>query len=794
MGMNMKQQLHTAMQYLAGVCDGAHSEDGMGFAKGDSYNGKFLASQKVEDWTLDETLLACHYATKYRGQLGNYEEIKDAIANLEWNANEYHSQYADKVSMKRRKSYRKPAVLRHAEIRNGAISIFVDYNPSFVEASRKIPSRRWRAVDKSSTFAFKDVDAVLELCDQFEIEVKFTKQEIEALLAAYKDEPKVTQAVTQKESESGKKTATLKGDTIELRFPYSPETVAKVKSMRVARWNPDEKIWTAPMTAIQVIKSTLTDFIFDEGISTITSTLEANKASYNVEGTDYRVPVPGLKAEYALLSHQWVPVEKALKNKKLLIADSQGLGKTLSSLAAMRIGKVKRAVVIAPAPLVLNWLKESAMFFEEGVFKVFVAEGQTPSEIPADVNLVLIGWPNISFWEDTLKAYDAEALVVDEAHYGKSGKKSKRGDSYIALGKHYKNAIKIALTGTPILNRPLELLAALQFLGLEKQFGGITKFKNRYCGPEQVQTPYGTTYTYKGATNIPELHDILVSTGSYLRRTKKMLIDQGILKNKYVNGVEFFDYASKRTPTFIKLNSEEQKIYAQIDKDFRIKLEEEQRKLARSMGLHENHPYVKNALASNKGGSAITLLTEMRKSIGMLKVRAISDYVQQLIDKGERVVIFAHHREVVDAYAERFGGLKIQGGMGAKKIEEVKAKFNGLPIEEAPVLSVSIEAGKTGHTLCLQEKNGVGQNCAIAIFAEEPYVYGDYEQAEDRIYRIGQSRDVYIHNLMVEDTVDQVIYNIRESKRAVFNAVIDGVSLDEDNDDSVAQQVLKELM
>ena len=47
---------------------------------------------------------------------------------------------------------------------------------------------------------------------------------------------------------------------------------------------------------------------------------------------------------------------------------------------------------------------------------------------------------------------------------------------------------------------------------------------------------------------------------------------------------------------------------------------------------------------------------------------------------------------------------------------------------------------------------------------------------------------------MVEDTVDQVIYNIRESKRAVFNAVIDGVSLDEDNDDSVAQQVLKELM
>ena len=213
------------------------------------------------------------------------------------------------------------------------------------------------------------------------------------------------------------------------------------------------------------------------------------------------------------------------------------------------------------------------------------------------------------------------------------------------------------------------------------------------------------------------------------------------------------------------------------------------------MSLHVNDPRVKNALASNKGGEALGLLNDFRKAIGSLKVRAIGEYVSALVAKGERVVVFAHHREVVDAYAAMFSGIKIQGGMGVKKVEDAKRLFNNTPIEENPVLTVSMEAGKTGHTLCLQRKNGVGQECRHAIFAEEPYVYGDAEQCEDRIYRIGQSMDVYIDNLMVAGTVDERIYDIREGKRAVFNAVIDGVALEEEEDDaSVAIQIMKEYL
>jgi SNF2 family DNA or RNA helicase len=211
------------------------------------------------------------------------------------------------------------------------------------------------------------------------------------------------------------------------------------------------------------------------------------------------------------------------------------------------------------------------------------------------------------------------------------------------------------------------------------------------------------------------------------------------------------------------------------------------------MGLHSNHPKVKNAIASNKSAEALTLLTEFRRKIGLLKVRGIVEHVKELVAKGEKVVIFAHHREVVDAYAEAFSGIKIQGGMGTKKIEQVKHLFNSTSVEEHPVLPVSIEAGKTGHTLCMQYKYGI-QNCAIIIFAEEPYVYGDSEQCEDRVYRIGQDRNVYIWNMMVRNTVDERIYEIREEKRKVFNALVDGVSLESDNNESVAKQILKLYM
>lgn len=778
----MKEILHEAMEYLASVCDGAKEHDGAGFSKPDSYNGKYLASKA--EWDEDETLLACHYAKKYSGQLTHLSELLyETIDELTYGKKDDRV-YAEAVTYNRRKAFGKQDKPNYAEMQGDKIVVVTPYNENFLADGKKIASRRWDGANKATTFSTQDIKAVVALCDKYGIEVKFDIN--------FKPEPVAAPAPAPVKV---KREVFVEKGKIIITFPYDRELVALVKNSGLARWDADKKHWYADIAYAEAVTDTLAPngFTIDPALKQAVYQGVKNAEEYNLADTDWRAEVPQIREGLAVLPHQWVAIQKALETNNMLNADSQGLGKTFASLTTLVIKGSKHNLVVAPSSLTANWEKEAHMFFEDGTFTVFHAEGRTPKEIPEDANLVIIGWPNLAFWMEAFEKWGLDAIVVDEAHYGKSGKKSKRGEAYVELGKKYKDALKIALTGTPILNRPLELLPILVFFGIINKFGGITKFKNRYCGPKRVDTPYGTTFTYNGAENLDELHSILTASGTYLRRTKKLLMDQGLLKKKYVNKVEFFEYETPRTPTFVALNAEERTKYDNIEKDFKEKLNEVRNQVARDMGLHPNHPLVVNAVGSNKAGMALAVLTEYRKQIGLLKIRAIKEHVQNLIAKGERVVLFAHHREVVDAYANEFGGLKIQGGMGTKKIEEAKAKFNGLPIEQAPVIVVSIEAGKTGHTLCLQAKNGVGQECRHAIFAEEPYVYGDAEQAEDRIYRIGQSRDVYIDNLMVRGTVDERIYSIRESKRAVFNALIDGVNLGDTDEEetNAAKEILK---
>jgi hypothetical protein len=111
--------------------------------------------------------------------------------------------------------------------------------------------------------------------------------------------------------------------------------------------------------------------------------------------------------------------------------------------------------------------------------------------------------------------------------------------------------------------------------------------------------------------------------------------------------------------------------------------------------------------------------------------------------------------------------------MSPKKIEEQKLLFNSRPIEEYPAIILSAEACKAGHTLCLQEQLGAGPACRHMIFAEQIWVPGDEEQIQDRIWRFGQPREVFIENALLEGTFDMDIYYIRENKRQNINVAID---------------------
>lgn len=134
---------------------------------------------------------------------------------------------------------------------------------------------------------------------------------------------------------------------------------------------------------------------------------------------------------------------------------------------------------------------------------------------------------------------------------------------------------------------------------------------------------------------------------------------------------------------------------------------------------------------------------------------------------GEKVMIAAHHRGQVDAYAAEFGGLKLQGGQPVAEKEAAKAAFQQRPAAEAPVIVVAIGAGGVGHTLTAAR---------IGIQAEQAWTPGETRQMKKRLHRIGQDRPVDYYITGAEGTIDEHLWSVVTAKQATLDAVLDGRS------------------
>lgn len=528
-------------------------------------------------------------------------------------------------------------------------------------------------------------------------------------------------------------------------------------------------------------------------------------------------PVTGLRSsllpaqEVAVLASTHCQVNlpgKKRSHRALIVADDPGLGKTLEALAMVRVtgAESKRVLVICPTSLTSNWVTESREHFLDGTFTPWIATTKSPTPVPEGIDLVIIGWEILGVWVDELKAWKPDAVVTDEGHYGKAGKSrtrkvteqkkgkdgkpirdefgnitltetiireggSQRADAFLALGADVakRDGFALALTGTPIVNRPIEMEPLIEYVGFLEVFGGSKAFKERYCDPKTVNAGGRYKTLYNGATNLLELNRRLATSGHYLRRTKEILVEAGLLKRKYVDGVYVFDTETGPNPWMLHGTPEQMKVYRKVEGDLQEFFAERARVLAG--GRPMNMPALQKKVTA-EGHKHLKKIAELRHAAAEIKVGHIIDKVQAVVASGEKVIIAAHHKDVVDAYANAFTGLKIQGGMGNKKIEEAKALFNETTVDEHPVLVLSVEAGKTGHTLCKQALNDAGPSCAYMVFAEQVWTPGDEIQAQDRIWRIGQEREVRIINALLDQSIDLVMFGQRLKKRKVVNSVL----------------------
>ncbi|SKT84880.1 helicase [Mycobacteroides abscessus subsp. massiliense] len=491
-----------------------------------------------------------------------------------------------------------------------------------------------------------------------------------------------------------------------------------------------------------------------------------------------RLDIAGLGV--ALLPHQHVGVEHVLINRRLTVGDLMGLGKTITSLAAIAADDAFPAVVVCKPDLIENWRIEIARALP--AMNVVVAAGMTPTELSSKSEIIVIGYNALGsriapkngakeqfVWVDYLeRRHSPRALIIDEGHLGKeAGAARSRAIALLGQAIGGRDGLVLNLTGTFVVNRPREIAQQLITLGVlapkgvraepQHLFGEEGAFLFRYCGPVQNEDGFG--WTFNGASNTAELHHRLRAWGLFLRRGEDAVdlpeftlttitIPESALDQEIMN-----EYRGHEASTVSALITEA-------------------RGYARSLGVNVDDDRVRDMMRGNAGEHLVRLNT-LRQLAGRAKLDAISTWVDAQIQVGEKVLIAAHHRPVVDFYARRFGNLRIQGGQSGLAKQEHKQRFQTEGISTAPAIVVSIGAGGVGHTLTAAR---------LGIQAETCWTPGELNQMAKRIHRIGQSRPVTYSVSIAEGTIDETMWAMIQRKQATLDAVLDGVESSEDDE------------
>lgn len=476
-----------------------------------------------------------------------------------------------------------------------------------------------------------------------------------------------------------------------------------------------------------------------------------------------------------LLPHQHAGVAYALTHRRLIVADEMGLGKTALSLATVAAAGAIPIVVACKPDLVENWLAEIAKVLPGR--RVFTARGMTPEPIPADAEIIVIGFaalgsrekptretPERFLWVQQILQRRPEALIVDEGHLGKEVSAARsRATAAIGIDVAARDGIVLDLTGTPLVNRPRELAQQLVTLGVlapkgepaqpHHLFGEYGAFLFRYCGPRQDPGGYG--WTFDGHSHTEELHQRLRAWGLYLRRGQDAL------------ALPDFQMRVLDVPV-AGLDATAMEKYRRAERNLRQYLAAEARAIAEQLGVDLGSAAVRGQMKA-RAAEHLVKLNALRQILGEAKMPAISRWVEQHIAAGEKVMIAAHHRPVVTGYAKLFGGLKIQGGQTGPAKEADKHAFQTQPIDTAPAITVAIGAGGVGHTLTAAR---------IGVQAELCWTPGELNQMAKRIHRIGQTRPVTYYVAVVSATIDAKMWDMLERKQRVLAAVLDGENVD----------------
>jgi len=515
---------------------------------------------------------------------------------------------------------------------------------------------------------------------------------------------------------------------LKIAFPYDGVLLKIVRDIPGRKYHPESKCWSAPLNVISIKALMDADFMVEDKVMNFLKESKVQTKQIELKG------IPGLKGKLYPFQNKGVAFVEANKGRAL-IADEMGLGKTIQALAWLQLHEEKRPVIIVvPASLKLNWEREALAWLPNP--RTELLSGTLPWIPTGDI--LIINYDILHKWLYILKNIKPQVLITDECHYYKNNG-ANRTKAIKMLGKGIPHVI--ALSGTPIVNRPIEVYNAIHLINPDL-FPNFWNYTHRYCNA--VYNGFG--WDFNGASNTEELHQRLVDTVMIRRLKKDVLPD-----------------LPKKVRSFIPMELTNTNDYREAENNFIEFLRKR-----------------KGSEAAERASNAQALVEiEILKQLAVKgKMGQAIEWIRNFIDIDSKLVVFAVHRNVIDILMETFCdvAVKVDGSVTQSNRQRAVDSFQNN--DEIRLFIGNIQAAGVGITLTASSN---------VAFLELPWTPGAVTQAEDRCHRIGQQDSVNIHYLLAAGTIEERIARLLDQKRKVLDAVLDG-------EITTTESLLSELM
>lgn len=542
-------------------------------------------------------------------------------------------------------------------------------------------------------------------------------------------------------------------------FDYNPDIVSYIKQMGTRVYNPDNHTWEMPINNIIGLCNK-----FENEEIKVEGTYE------DLHKHEFEIDIPkDFEFKTKPFRHQIDGVRFGLNKKKFLLCDDQGLGKTKQIIDFVgcleKTDTINKVLIVCGVnSLKYNWQSEISIHSDEKGWVLGTRfrkttgkayEGSTKDKLDdlgnlPDCRYIITNieslragakkisktkyhFPIAEKLQELCKNGTISVIAFDECHKSKDPT-SLQSRAMLLLSASYMSA----MSGTPLMNNPLDLYFPIHWLGYEQH--SLYQFKQHYCtfggwGGSQVV----------GYKNLEEIRALMEKI--MIRRLKSEVLD---LPEK-IRKIEYVDMTSKQNQIY-------KEVYNGVMSDLQ-KIKFSNNPLSMMIRLRQ---------ATGWTGIISDKVQESAKMDRMIEL------VQEIVASGQKAIIFSNWESMTEIAREKLKSYNPAYITGATKADERMKEVDRFQIDDkCKVIIGTIGAMGTGLTLT------AAQN---VIFLDSPWNMALKAQAEDRAHRIGTKGTVNIITLVCKNTIDERIEELVEKKGQIADALVDGkASVDDIN-------------